>query len=64
MISSYDDEGLLFRLCYDGSLVYTLLQYNGFTPATSSDDSGVWSIHRGQYEVVSSYRIYSTCMTL
>ena len=53
MVSSYGDidERLLFRLCYDGTLVYRLLQYNGFVPTSS--DHGVWSIHREQCEVVS-----------
>ena len=53
MVSSYGDidERLLFRLCYDGTLVYTLLQYNGFVPTSSYH--GVWSIHREQCEVVS-----------
>ena len=53
MVSSYGDidERLLFRLCYDGTLVYTLLQYNGFVPTSS--DNGVWNIHCEQCEVVS-----------
>ncbi|XP_065920006.1 ectonucleoside triphosphate diphosphohydrolase 1-like [Dysidea avara] len=41
-------ERILYRQCYDGTLVYTLLQASGFVPTSQT---GVWSIYSQQSEV-------------
>jgi len=56
------EERVLFRLCYDGTLVYTLLQASGFVPTSQT---GVWSIYSQQCEVVGvQWCVEHVCMKL